>query len=396
MNSGFRAARRLLLDIAQLGLPTAVEYVDTITPQFVADLASYALVGSRQAGSRAHRELASGLSTPVGFQGGASSADAAVDAVRSAASGHAFLSVSKQGVAGIVQTTGNRDCHLVLPAASAAEAEEAACGALAALGLPARAMVDCGYGAGCTTPQEQAAAAAAVAARVADGDGRVCGVVLSAFLKPGRQEIGAQPSQLQFGLSVTEPCLGWEDALATLEALAAAVAARRRASPPPVGRSESMPRAPFRELGAIEQTDNLRVQTIRPLLSPACAIEEVELPLQSKRLVLRARCDISAVVQGDSDRLLVLAGPPAVHDPSEAMEYAARLAALEAEDVFLSPKQRSRGRAFSCIHPYSAVFTVFLYSSYSRGALKTLHNSAGHGWKVADSMAVLIRRRERI
>jgi len=131
-----------------------------------------------------------------------------------------------------VQTTGNRDGHLVLPAASAASAEEAACGALAALGLPARAMVDCGYGAGCTTPQEQAAAAAAVAARVAGGDGRVCGAVLPSYLLQGRQPL-APGGKLTRGMSVAGACMDWGTTEAILREFAVAVTARRAAAPEP-------------------------------------------------------------------------------------------------------------------------------------------------------------------
>mmetsp|Transcript_35561 Transcript_35561/g.111648 ORF Transcript_35561/g.111648 Transcript_35561/m.111648 type:complete len:372 (-) Transcript_35561:282-1397(-) len=232
INRGFRQARQLLVDIARLGLPAGCLYLDSISPQFIADLVSWSAVAASTSASALHRELASGLSTPVGFQATAASAAAAVDAVRAASAPHAFLSVSKQGVAGIVQTTGNRDGHLVLPAASAASAEEAACGALAALGLPARAMVDCGYGAGCTTPQEQAAAAAAVAARVAGGDGRVCGAVLPSYLLQGRQPL-APGGKLTRGMSVAGACMDWGTTEAILREFAVAVTARRAAAPEP-------------------------------------------------------------------------------------------------------------------------------------------------------------------
>jgi len=335
VNRGFRQARNLLLEIARLGLPAGCLYLDSISPQFIADLVSWSAIGSPTVSSSLHRQLASGLSTPVGFRGGAGHAVAAADTVRAAAAAHAFLSVSKQGVAGVVQTTGNRDTHVVLPPPGAdggAEAE-AACAALAALDLPSSVMVDCGYGAGQETPAAMAGAAAAVVARVAGGDERVSGVLLSSFLEEGQQNIGHEPAKLRFGVSVTEPCLGWEQTLSLLNTLAAAVKKRQAAAPAALGRAPSLPRAApsFRELGTLDTTDNLRVHTIRPLLSPACAIEQVPMSREAKRLVLRARCEISQIVQGESDRLLVLAGPPAVHDPSAAIEYAARLAALAAK-----------------------------------------------------------------
>jgi 3-deoxy-7-phosphoheptulonate synthase len=278
VNRGFRQARTLLLEIARLGLPAGCLYLDSISPQFVADLVSWSAIGSPTVSSALHRQLASGLSTPVGFCGAAGAAAAAADAVRAASAAHAFLSVSKQGVAGVVQTTGNRDTHVVLPGAAGGAEAEAACAALAALNLPSRVMVDCGYGAGQETPAAMAEAAAAVASRVAAGDDRVSGVLLSSFLEEGQQNIGHDPSKLRFGVSVTEPCLGWDQTVATLRSLAEAVKQRRAAAAAPaLGRAPSLTVAArsFRELGALDTTDNLRVKMIRPLLSPACAIEQV-------------------------------------------------------------------------------------------------------------------------
>lgn len=156
---------------------------------------------------------------------------AAADAVRASSAAHAFLSVSKQGVAGICETTGNRDCHVVLPATVAStDDEERACGALASMELPSRVIVDCSTLAGCPTPSEMAAAAASAASRVSGGSDRVCGVLLPSFLLQGRQELGNAKSLVR-GISVAEPCMDWSSTEAAIEALAAAVRVRRGEAP---------------------------------------------------------------------------------------------------------------------------------------------------------------------
>ena len=239
INEGLRAARQLLLAINRLGLPTSYEYLDTITPQFVADLVSWAMVGERTCASRSHRELASGLSTPVGFQKGApfqgKDERIAVDAVRASAAPHAFLSVSKQGVAGIVETTGNRDCHVVLPPGDLASSLGAEGAALRGLSLPTRLMVHCCAPSGVKVSQAPAAISKAVhevAALLGSGAPEahgLLGVLLPSFLLSGRQDmVPGQPAKA-YGMSVTEPCLDWA---ATAEALGIlADAARQRHSP---------------------------------------------------------------------------------------------------------------------------------------------------------------------
>ena len=186
INTGFRNARQLLLDISRLGLPTGCLYLDAISPQFIADLVSWSCISSLSSTTQLHRELASGLSTPVGFQAvgsGDVAAKLAVDAVRASGAPHAFLSVSKQGVAGIVETKGNRDCHVVLPPGSAARVK--ACSALEADGLPSRVMIEC----------PDAAAAAQVAKDVAGGSKQLFGVLLPSFLGGGSQ-VRAQHTSL--------------------------------------------------------------------------------------------------------------------------------------------------------------------------------------------------------
>jgi len=238
INDGIRTARQLLLDINRLGLPCGCEYLDTITPQFIADLISWAFVGSTTCASRAHRELASGLSTPVGFCKdeirdailGSSGERVALDAVRASASPHAFLSVSKQGVAGIVETTGNRDCHVVLPADGLEKELRAECDGLRALELPARVMVSCNApasaGSVSACQQSQKGAVADVAARVGQGDTTILGVLLNSFLLAGRQE----RTMATHGMSVTEPCLDWMNTDEAIRSLASAVQRRRAAA----------------------------------------------------------------------------------------------------------------------------------------------------------------------
>ena len=246
INRGFCLARQLLLDINRLGLPTGCECLDTITPQFVADLLSWAVVGERTCASRAHRELASGLSMPVGFvkdsvrdaiRGGER---VALDAVRASGAPHAFLSCSKQGVAGIVETTGNRDCHVIVPAEQL-NAISAECAALRALELPARVLIKCS--AAESVPYSQAAhlkIVNTVASRVSTGTGaeggsdEILGVLILSSLLGGRQElpiVGSLYANGQDGAArnvlTTEPCMDWFSTAQAMEALAAAVRHRR-------------------------------------------------------------------------------------------------------------------------------------------------------------------------
>ena len=337
INKGFLKARKLLLDINRLGLPVACEYQDTISPQFIADLVSWSGNDASTVESHLHHELASGLSTPVGFKNGTTIAGggggrAAVEAVNASAGPHAFLSVSKQGVAGIVETTGNRDCHVVLHGSATGpnhseEAVRGVCDSLAALQLPARVMVDCGSYNARQSPSVQAEVAESMAARIAQGDTRVFGLVLHSFLVSGRQDLASGGAPI-YGMSVTEPCMDWSATASVLETLAGAVRQRRaakKAVASPGGSSNGKHTTPFAELGELEATDNLRIKMIRPLRPPACVIEELESDASVRQLVLQARCDISRVLYGASDKLLVVVGPSTVHDPRAAMEYAARL-----------------------------------------------------------------------
>ncbi len=233
INDGLRLARRLLLQVNELGLSCGTEFLDTITPQYTADLISWGAIGARTTESQIHRELASGLSCPVGFKNGTEgNVHVALDAIRAAASPHHFLSVTKSGHSAIVATLGNEDCHLILRGGKTpnydAASVEAACQALGATGLAARLMIDLSH----ANSRKQYAAQLAVATEVADqlaaGEERIFGVMVESHLKPGRQDI-VPGKTLEYGVSVTDACLGWEDSLCLLDTLAAAVRRRRLA-----------------------------------------------------------------------------------------------------------------------------------------------------------------------
>jgi len=235
INQGLRVARMFLRDVVGLGVPTALEFLDPITPQFMADLVTWGAIGARTTESQVHRELASGLSMPVGFKNGTSGTlQIAADAVRSAAEAHHFLSVTKQGVAAIVATRGNPHCHVILRGGSNGPnyAEESVKSAVALLEknqLPGRLMIDTSHANSGKDPSRQPEVAAAIAAQVAGGSRAIFGVMIESFLVAGRQEI-AERSKMTFGQSVTDGCLSWESTEPVLEQLAEAVRARRRAA----------------------------------------------------------------------------------------------------------------------------------------------------------------------
>lgn len=231
INEGLRLARRLLKEINEKGLPCATEFLDTITPQYTADLISWGAIGARTTESQVHRELASGLSCPVGFKNGTDgNVKIAVDAIRAAASPHHFLSVTKAGHSAIVSTNGNEDCHLILrggrqPNYDAASVE-AACQELAKAGLAARVMIDFSHGNSRKDHKRQLAVARDVAGQIAAGDARIFGVMIESNLVEGRQD--HKPGKpLVHGVSITDACLGWEDTETVLAWLAEAVETRR-------------------------------------------------------------------------------------------------------------------------------------------------------------------------
>jgi 3-deoxy-7-phosphoheptulonate synthase len=231
INEGVRLARGLLLEINDLGLPCATEFLDTITPQYTADLISWGAIGARTTESQVHRELASGLSCPVGFKNGTDgNVRIAIDAIRAAQSPHHFLSVTKAGHSAIVSTSGNEDCHVILrggksPNYDAANVDAAA-REIAAAALAARLMVDFSH-ANCRREfKRQLEVARDVAAQLAAGEERIMGAMIESHLIEGRQDLVPE-RPLEYGKSITDACLGWDDSLAALEILAQGVRARR-------------------------------------------------------------------------------------------------------------------------------------------------------------------------
>jgi 3-deoxy-7-phosphoheptulonate synthase len=233
INHGLRLARKLLVDLAETGLPAGCEFLDTITPQFIADCVSWGAIGARTTESQVHRELASGLSMPVGFKNGTRGGiQVAIDAVQAARNPHAFLSVTKQGLSAIVATRGNTACHLILrggsdgPNYDRAHVGEAA-EALAGAGLTGRLMIDCSHGNSRKDPARQPIVAGDIAEQIEEGSPFVAGVMLESHLVGGRQDC-EDPSRLVYGQSITDACIGWDETVPVLERLAGAVRARRK------------------------------------------------------------------------------------------------------------------------------------------------------------------------
>ena len=234
INEGLRLARRLLLDLAELGLPSGCEFLDPITPQFISDLVTWGAIGARTTESQVHRELASGLSMPVGFKNGTDGGvQIAIDAVRAAAHHHRFLGVTEQGLAGIVSTRGNPDCHVILrggqegPNYDPSHVQKTLA-ALRDAKLPARLMVDASHGNSDKDFRRQPVVARDVASQVAQGEAGIIGVMLESFLVEGRQDLKDRRN-LVYGQSITDACLSWETTVPVLRELAAAVRARRKA-----------------------------------------------------------------------------------------------------------------------------------------------------------------------
>ena len=235
INEGLRIARDLLLRINQAGVPAGCEFLDVISPQYMGDLVSWGAIGARTTESQVHRELASGLSAPVGFKNGTDgNVKIAVDAILAARQKHHFLSVHKTGQVAIVQTRGNDDCHIILRGGKVpnydAASVAAACAELAKAGLPERLMIDCSHANAAKQYKRQLEVARELAAQIAAGERRLVGTMVESNLVEGRQDL-APGRALQYGQSVTDPCLGWKDSLELLEVLSGAVKARRKHPP---------------------------------------------------------------------------------------------------------------------------------------------------------------------
>jgi len=231
INDGLCIGRKLLLDLNELGMPAGSEFLDMITPQYIADLISWGAIGARTTESQVHRELASGLSCPVGFKNGTDgNVRIAIDAIRAAQAPHHFLSVTKDGTTAIVSTAGNEDCHVILRGGRRPNYDSANVDAagknLAEGGIPARLMIDFSHGNSAKEPEKQLDVGREVAAQIAGGDGRIFGVMVESHLKAGRQDL-VPGKELVYGQSVTDACIGWEDSRALLDMLADAVRQRR-------------------------------------------------------------------------------------------------------------------------------------------------------------------------
>src|SRR5882724_11284384 len=227
INEGLRAARHLLVDLAGLGLPAGCEFLDPISPQFTSDLVSWGAIGARTTESQVHRELASGLSMPVGFKNGTDGGvQIAIDAVRAARHPHQFLGVTEQGLCAIVATRGNSDCHVILRGGASGSNYDAVSvqkttAALVDAGLPPRLMIDTSHGNSDKDYRRQPLAAHDLAEQIAHGETAIVGVMMESFLIDGRQDL-KNPAALRYGQSVTDACMGWEMTVPVLADLARA------------------------------------------------------------------------------------------------------------------------------------------------------------------------------
>ena len=235
INEGIRLGRRLLLELNQQGVPVGCEFLDMITPQYFADLVSWGAIGARTTESQVHRELASGLSAPVGFKNGTDgNVRIAVDAILAARQKHHFLSVHKSGLVSIVETRGNEDCHIILRGGKApnydAGSVEAACEELAKSKLDCRLLIDFSHANAAKQYKRQMDVARDVGGQVAGGARCIIGAMVESHLVEGKQDLvaGKPLSDLTFGQSITDPCIGWDDSVELLDTLAAAVKSRRK------------------------------------------------------------------------------------------------------------------------------------------------------------------------
>jgi 3-deoxy-7-phosphoheptulonate synthase len=235
INEGLRLARRLLVDLADLGLPAGCEFLDPISPQYTADTVSWGAIGARTTESQVHRELASGLSMPIGFKNGTDGdVQIAIDAVRAGAHPHRFLGVTEQGLCAIVSTRGNTDCHVILrggqsgPNYDAASVRKAAA-ALSDAKLPPRLMIDCSHGNSNKDHTRQVVVARDIATQISAGETAIFGVMMESFLVAGRQDLKTAAT-LRYGQSITDACLDWDTTRGVLADLAQAARDRRKSA----------------------------------------------------------------------------------------------------------------------------------------------------------------------
>jgi len=236
IDEGLRIARQLLIEINRQGLPAGSEFLDVISPQYIGDLISWGAIGARTTESQVHRELASGLSAPIGFKNGTDgNIKIATDAIQAAARGHHFLSVHKNGQVAIVQTLGNPDCHVILRGGKLPNYDEAsvdaACKDLAASKLPTRLMIDCSHANSSKQHEKQIEVTRDIAAQISKGSHQIFGVMVESHLEGGAQKFTPgkdDPATLKYAQSITDACIGWSDSEAVLATLSNAVLARRQ------------------------------------------------------------------------------------------------------------------------------------------------------------------------
>jgi 3-deoxy-7-phosphoheptulonate synthase len=231
INEGLEMARRLMLDILDLGLPVATEFLDLLSPQFISELVSWGAIGARTTESQSHRQLASGLSCPVGFKNGTDGGlKVASDAIQAAQASHAFMGMTKMGQVAIFETRGNNDCHVILRGGKQTNYSkadvDAACALLKGAGLREQVMIDVSHANSSKQHQRQIVVAADVAAQITAGDSRITGIMIESHLEEGRQDI-TPGVQLKHGVSVTDACISMAQTVPVLQQLAAAVRARR-------------------------------------------------------------------------------------------------------------------------------------------------------------------------
>jgi 3-deoxy-7-phosphoheptulonate synthase len=234
INEGIRLARKLLRELSEIGVPCGTEFLDLISPQYIADLIAWGAIGARTTESQSHRQLASGLSCPVGFKNGTDgNIRVAVDAIKAAAARHHFISVTKSGHVAVFKTAGNEDCHVILRGGKSPNYDhasvEGACAELAAAGLRQHVMVDFSHANSSKQYQKQLEVGADVARQLAGGERRIVGVMVESHINPGRQDL-VPGRALDYGVSITDACLGWGDTVKLLDALAEGVRKRRVAA----------------------------------------------------------------------------------------------------------------------------------------------------------------------
>jgi len=235
IHEGLRIARQLLVDINRLGVPAGSEFLDVISPQYIGDLISWGAIGARTTESQVHRELASGLSAPIGFKNGTDgNLKIATDAIQAAGRPHHFMSVHKNGQVAIVQTKGNKDCHVILRGGKTPNYDAAsvgtACAELKAAKLPCQLMIDCSHANSSKQHRRQIDVAREIGSQLAAGNRCIVGVMVESHLQAGAQKFSAgqdDPAKLAYGQSITDACIGWDDSVAVLQGLSDAVAARR-------------------------------------------------------------------------------------------------------------------------------------------------------------------------